>query len=785
MKAWPVAGSLFAIGLMLTSIPEAGATSEALQVPVTGASVPLSTGTMELREMPEGVLRIRYLPPAEKPSEPTLVVDATSSPLAGEVETWGKGRPGTFSTRDMRADWDPSSQQLVIEDLARNTLLHIDIATLVDGRLSVSHAADDAMYGIGGTTAFDRHPGGLLRTGSQDAKAGAQGNAGAPFVWSTAGYGVLADAIGAHFDLAADRVTAQATSAPIRTVYVFVGPPPEIFSGLAQVSGHSAMFPKWAMGFTNSQWGIDQKELLSIVKTYRAKHIPIDNVTLDFDWKAWGDDHYGEFRWNETKFPDGSNGKLKQELDAQGVHLTGIMKPRVHIDTEEGRYATEHGLWVASSVPKADYFSLKTIREIDFGNPAARAWFFNDTLKHSFDTGIVGWWNDEADEINDTQFMNMQRALYEGQRAYSNQRVWSINRNFYLGSQRYAYGLWSGDIYTGFESMRAQRARMLAAIDVGAMQWGMDGGGFQGDKPSPENYARWIQFGAFTPIFRVHGSFGQKRQPWVYGEVAEKAAGDAIRLRCTLIPYIYAYEFSRHQTGIGLVRPLTFDWPDDAKVRDDVDAWMFGKYLLVSPVVEQGQTTKDVYLPAGTWIDFASGKVYRGGQVAHLAVDSKRWSDIPMFIRAGAIIPMQPVMNHVGETAVTQLNVEMFPSTTPTSFDLYDDDGLTYAYEKSVYSLRRLTLQREDTSVRVTLSKSSGSFNSPMASLILKVHGVKASKVEQGGKSLQPAAGLDDLQKGTGEGWVTGADRYGDVTYVRIATDAAKDVRIMDGGAHH
>jgi hypothetical protein len=146
---------------------------------------------------------------------------------------------------------------------------------------------------------------------------------------------------------------------------------------------------------------------------------------------------------------------------------------------------------------------------------------------------------------------------------------------------------------------------------------------------------------------------------------------------------------------------------------------------------------------------------------------------------------MQPVMNYVDEKKVTQLDVEMFPSTTPTSFDLYDDDGLTYAYEKGIYSLRRLTLQREDASVRVTSSKNSGSFNSPVVSLILKVHGVKASKVEQGGKSLQLAPGLDALRKGSGEGWVTGADRYGDVTYVRIETGTAKDVRIFDSGVRH
>ena len=177
------------------------------------------------------------------------------------------------------------------------------------------------------------------------------------------------------------------------------------------------------------------------------------------------------------------------------------MKPRIHVDTEEGRYATAHDLWIPGEKASPDYFSHKPVKDLDFDKPATRAWFFNPTLQHSFETGIVGWWNDEADEAGgDTQFLNMERALYDGQRAHSDTRVFSLNRNFWLGAQRYAYGLWSGDIQTGFATMARQRSRMLSAIDVGEMWWSMDGGGFHGH-PSDENYARWIEFGAFTPDF--------------------------------------------------------------------------------------------------------------------------------------------------------------------------------------------------------------------------------------------------------------------------------------------
>jgi alpha-glucosidase (family GH31 glycosyl hydrolase) len=368
----------------------------------------------------------------------------------------------------------------------------------------------------------------------------------------------------------------------------------------------------------------------------------------------------------------------------------------------------------------------------------------------------------------------MQRALYDSQRGVSNQRVWSINRNFWLGSQRYAYGLWSGDIATGFPSMAGQRARMLSAINVGAMQWGMDGGGFKDGTPTPENYARWIQFGAFTPIFRVHGELGQKRQPWVYGPIAEKAATAAIRLRYALIPYIYSYEHARRATGVGLVRPLLFDWPDDPNLRNDVDSWLFGEWLLASPVVVQGQTAKDIYLPAGRWTDWFSGKVYDGGRSIRLAIDSKTWSDIPLFIREGAIIPTRPPEDYVGEQPLTQLDVDVFPAAQRSTFDYYDDDGSTYDYEHGAYFLQPLSAQRRANAIQLELGAASGSFKPALRFYLLKVHGAAAASVGQ----LRAFADLDALQHSGGEGWARGHDRYGDVTYVRVAAARAAQITI-------
>jgi alpha-glucosidase (family GH31 glycosyl hydrolase) len=326
---------------------------------------------------------------------------------------------------------------------------------------------------------------------------------------------------------------------------------------------------------------------------------------------------------------------------------------------------------------------------------------------------------------------------------------------------------------------------MLSAVDVGAMQWGMDGGGFKG-RPSPENYARWIQFGAFTPLFRVHGTFDEKRQPWVYGPVAEKAATAAIRLRYTLIPYIYSWMHRDHVDGIGLVRPLLFDWPHDSQVRNDVDAWLFGDGLLVSPVVEEGQRSKRIYLPAGTWTDYFTGTVYEGGQSIDYAVDSATWSDIPLFVRAGAIIPTWPPMDYVDQKPVATLDVDVFPDTRRTSFDYYDDDGRTYAYEHGAYFLQPLYVQRTGDTVTFESGAVEGGYKPALRFYLLKIHGNRAAAVDADGKPMPAFADTDALQRAAGEGWAAGHDRYGDVTWIRLAAAQQRQLALTlrHTGAH-
>ncbi len=769
-------------GLALAArVPSGDGVAKLRAVTAHGLELSLEDATISLQLVAPGVLHVHYVRDG-RTTPASLVIDPQRTPAPAFTPKVSRtGDTVTLRSERMTVTWDGAADALSVVDAHGHPLLkQAGFATLAGGRIVLQHAPGDALYGIGGYTIHESVAPGLLRSGKQIAQAGKQGHAGAPFVWSTGGYGLLVDCKGATFDLDDGRITVADYQRPDADYYVLAGTPAELFGEVSRISGPAPLFPKWAMGFTNSQWGIDEKELLDIVKTYRAKHIPIDNFTLDFDWKAWGENNYGEFRWNPKKFPDGPGGKLAKMLGAQGIHLTGIMKPRIHVNTVEGRYATAHHLWIPGEKPFQDYFSHKLVKRLDFDKPETRRWFGEAAMKYAFDEGIIGWWNDEADEVgSDTQFLNMERALYDAQRGASDKRVWSINRNFWLGAQRYSYGLWSGDIDTGFASMAAQRTRMLSAIEVGESNWGMDGGGFNGH-PSDENYARWIEFGAFTPIFRVHGTKDEKRQPWRYGPVAEAAATRAIRLRYKLIPYIYAYQHAAHVHGVGLVRPLTFDWPDDPKVRDDVGAWLFGQWLLVAPVVEQGQTSKSIYLPAGTWTDWSTGKVYAGGQTIDYKVDAKSWRDIPLFIRAGAIIPTQPVMDHVGQHPVKTVTVEVFPATHATHFDYYDDDGETWGYEHGAYFLQRLSVRRDGREVTLRTDAPSGSYRPALRDYLVRVHGTAAASARAGGAELHRYADAKALAAASGEGWTTGHDRYGTVTIVKLDAGAARDVT-LDG----
>ena len=224
--------------------------------------------------------------------------------------------------------------------------------------------------------------------------------------------------------------------------------------------------------------------------------------------------------------------------------------------------------------------------------------------------------------------------------------------------------------------------------------------------------------------------------------------------------------------------------PQDPQARNDVGAWLFGDWLLVSPVVEQGQTVKRIYLPAGTWTDWASGKVYPGGQTITVATDATTWRDIPLFVRAGAIIPTQPVMDYVGEHPVATVAVDVFPAAAASHFDYYDDDGETYAYQHGDYYQQRLATRRNGDTVSFSIAAPEGSYRPALRGYLVRVHGIAADSITAGNATLRHYATPAELAAAGGEGWIAGSDRYGPLTVLKLAAGVGRTLTLHAGAAH-
>lgn len=738
MRSLNLVGALAAMGLaFLSSIPLAAAEPTAavlLSSDSSGFRFKCGDDTVEVALCLSNLAKVTVTKPGKAAVDTLSIAKTHWDPVSAVFET----RNNAWVLR--------TSRLIVTADRATGLVGFSDRS----GQMLVAEAAPDGVYqtwqkgiqfrtrpgshfyGLRGWAYLDDSKGQMELAPSAQPyaiQAGAEGYTGGPFLWSNRGYGLFLNTDSGYCHIASDTsvrfydLTGDAVS-----YYVAVGSPYAVQAAVAELSGRPPLFPKWALGFSNSEFAdMNEARCEANVAGYRSRGIPTDLYTFDFQWKAWGDDHYGEFRWNPVNFPNGPSGAFARRMRASGIKLAGIMKPRILVDSEEGRYATAHGFWVKGREPYDDYFCHKLVNDLDFSIPECRAWFWEHCIP-AFDSGIVGWWNDEADAWGSTwEFLNMARALYDGQRAHTHDRVrvWTNNRNFFSGAQRYAYATWSGDIESGFSVMQQQRERLLSSVNVGQARWGMDTGGFNNNyhisgEELDECFARWMEFAAFVPIFRTHGT--SYRQPWLYGARAEAAARRAGRLRYSLLPYTYSLEAKLHQTGVGLVRPLVWDYPDDPQVANDVEAWMFGDAFLVAPIVERGQRTKTIYLPPGTWFDYFRGDRHEGGRTIFYAVTPDSWNDIPLFVKAGAIIPTVEVMNYVGERPVTNVTVEVYPSAASSRFDYYDDDGESYDYERGVFFRQTLGAQAGPEGVTLTVGPRTGTFAPALRWYTFRVH---------------------------------------------------------------
>jgi alpha-glucosidase (family GH31 glycosyl hydrolase) len=233
------------------------------------------------------------------------------------------------------------------------------------------------------------------------------------------------------------------------------------------------------------------------------------------------------------------------------------------------------------------------------------------------------------------------------------------------------------------------------------------------------------------------------------------------------------------ETGVGVVRPLFWLFPDDPKLANEGSSWMFGDALLVSPVVTPGETEHSVYLPAGIWYDYFDGKKFEGGKTINYAIDSETWEDIPLFVRAGSIVASQPPQDYTGQQPVPEITLDVFATAQVARFVYYDDDGATYAYEQGEYYRQSVQASVSGQTIRLSLGKPSGSFHSPLRSYLIHMHGARpVTSVLLNGKQLSrvPASRLDTAVGGTF--WASGEDKFGPVTTIRIPAQQASSIEL-------
>lgn len=658
---------------------------------------------LTLTALSEGCLRISIAPVTAMPvdnGELGIVDDKGKPPLKGpgpaveQAVAWGRYQIGVKS--------NPLTIQVTEQGKLRNEIRFDDDSTAVNVRIG-----DAPLFGLGeGVHPFDRR-------GTKDAMVNGQhapdllvygSRVPIPWILSANCWGVFIGQPSGSFDFGGEFASfrpIEATST--RNVYLALGnTPASVMREYASLTGFPHLPPLWSFGFQQSHRTLaDKAEILNEARTFREKKLPCDAMIYlgtGFCPSGWNTGH-GSFTFNEKVFPDPP--AVIQKFHDQNFKVI------VHIVPPGDLHGTvdDTGMAAASRGDAVTYWEKHV--------PLLKA-------------GVDGWWPDEGDRLPTHARLERNQMYWEGSRKVNpGKRPFALHRNGYAGLQRYGW-LWSGDTESRWETLKAQ---IMVGINVGLSgipYWGTDTGGFVPTQElTPELFVRWFQFSAFCPSFRCHGRTWKLRLPWgwnlgapgpleISGELAQKwpAPEDLHRpdvedicrkylnLRYQLLPYTYTAAWQTHTTGIPMMRALWLEFPNDAQATLKDDSYMWGDHILVAPVIQKGATQRIAYLPSGLWWNFWSEEKTQGGSNVAANVDL---SVLPLYVRAGAVIPIGPVKQYVAEASNEPITLKIYPGSNG-KFQLYNDDGSSFQYEQGNYllingewndSTRTLTLSRD------------------------------------------------------------------------------------------
>jgi alpha-glucosidase len=528
------------------------------------------------------------------------------------------------------------------------------------------------------------------------------GRAVIPYYWSPAGYAVLGVA-------ANDNQPArwQAATNGESLTWTFLGRegqlylmpaafPKDAAEAYARLTGFAPVPPRWTFGYLQSRWGWKNRAYIEdTLKQFQDLKIPVDAFIYDFEWYTTNPDYklpqdgmtgFEDFGWNTNLFPDPA--AQIRDYKNQGVHFVGIRKPRLgNRDTLAMSRAKGWNLQIEND---EKYHS----RDVNFGNPDFREWYIGQSAG-LLQAGIDGWWNDEGESMFTTYYYWNRTEAEALARYRPGQRLWTLNRAFSPGVQRLGAAAWTGDIQSSWELLSETPTSLLNWTLAGMPYETCDIGGYKGN-PSPELLSRWMEAGVFFPVMRTHSELiATPRFPWLYGTNALTAIRKAIELRYRLIPFYYSLAHETFQTGLPLMRPLLMEFPDDSKTANLSDEWMMGDSLLAAPILQPGGK-RSVYLPTGRWYALGSNLPLKGKRT--MAVTAAL-DEIPVYVRAGSILPLGPVIQHTGQLPGGPLELQIYPGKDAT-FTLYEDDGVTTDYLKG--QIRRTTFTWLDKTRRLS-----------------------------------------------------------------------------------
>jgi len=741
----------------------------AVQKTPTGISIPCNNFTTELQVYNTGTIRVKKYPKDKTfyPQSLSVITKPASIPFSTKT----KGNIVTLKTSELSVSLDASTGTLLFTSSNGTILLKEQPGTTRftpfndagQPTLSVQQGflldTDEAIYGLG-----QQQKGKMIQRNLTLKMIQDNTDDYVPFFLSAKGYGIFWDNYSPTIFSDDPSATSFSSEVGEGIDYYFIkgNNADAVIAGMRSLTGASPMLPLWTFGFWQSKERYKtQDEPVEVVRRYRQLGVPIDGIIQD--WQYWS----SNYLWNAMEFlnPDfGNPKKMISDIHGLNAHMAISIWNSFGPETKQYRELDSikalmnFGTWPLSGVdkwpPLREYPS--GVKVYDPYNPKARDIYWKYLSKlHAL--GLDAWWMDSSEpdhldfkdeDLNNQTYLGSFRkvrnafplmtvgGVYSHQRQLdSSKRIFILTRSAFAGQQRYGANTWSGDVTASWKALRNQISAGLNFSLTGIPYWNSDiGGFFLGQFRNPllnadyrELYTRWLQFGTFCPMMRSHGTdapreiyqFGSK------GDSVYNAIEKYIRLRYSLLPYIYSTSWDVSHQHASMMRALVMDFSNDKKALDINDQFMFGRSLLVAPVTERqyakatgvnGKDTiytpdysvtrsKQVYLPAGTaWIDFWTGTQHPGGQT--IAKETPL-NIVPLYVKAGSILPMGPEVQYATEKKWDDLELRIYPGADG-EFVLYEDENDNYNYERGQYSEIRFSWN--DKKKQLTIADRSGQF---------------------------------------------------------------------------